>query len=443
MSQQLKIVDAPGGPELGNLPRGVEIEEITLNLAEATFKGGAELPAHQWYKLRPSFSPHLVKMLYERLATPNSVAAFDPFSGAGTTVLECKTIGVNAQGIELNPFLAKFTDLALDWSAEPRILEETRDDLLSDLQDWMDKVKGLSLDEATSALGIPIPPIHNPLRWWREDVLIDLLATKRLLKEQDEGSVGYRLMWLALSTACIDVANIKRLHPTLTFFDRGDEKISVYDSIAAKLRTIAWDLGQLNGVEGGAVAHVVEGDSLRASELVSFDGPVTLITSPPYANRYSYVWETRPHLYMMDLITTGKEAAALDLAAPGGTWGSATSVLMKGEIEPRTECLREQLAEPLAELRPVDNLMANYVVKYFNMMDEHFDELEKVLKPGSRFAYVVGNSRIKGVEVHTQAIMAHQFISKGWANVDGIISFRKRIGRRALWEIALVGERKS
>lgn len=427
------------GPDLGQLPGAVEVEEIDLNLAEATFKGAVGLPAHQWYKLRPSFSPFLVELLLDRLWEPG-MHAFDPFSGAGTTVLECKTLGIDAHGVELNPFLARFTDLALDWSTSPEELSNVRATLRNDLHDWLEKVGDMDLEEAVEALGVPIPPIHNALRWWRPDVLRDLLAVKRLLWEQESGTPAYRVMWLTLSTVCIEVANIKRLHPTLTFFDRSGEPISVLHEVESRIDMITHDLGELHELDAGASGRVLEGDALRATELLTFDEPVTLITSPPYVNRYSYVWETRPHLYMMDLISTGKEAAALDLAAPGGTWGSATSVLMKGELEPRTDVLAEQLSEPVRALREnEDFLMANYVVKYFNMMDEHFDEMGRLLPPGSRFAYVVGNSRIKGIDVHTQAIMAHQFESKRWATAERIVSFRKRIGRRALYELAIVG----
>ena len=37
-----------------------------------------------------------------------------------------------------------------------------------------------------------------------------------------------------------------------------------------------------------------------------------VITSPPYPNRYSYVWNTRPHLYMLQIFTKRSEGGDLD-----------------------------------------------------------------------------------------------------------------------------------
>ncbi len=142
---------------------------------------------------------------------------------------------------------------------------------------------------------------------------------------------------------------------------------------------------------------------------------------------------------MMDLVAGPGESAELDLAAPGGTWGKATSVLSNGTIEPRNPALRAALAEIERKLRPTSNLMANYVVKYFNMMDEHLDSVGQVLKRGSRLAYIVGNSRIKGVEVRTESVLLDVLASKDWFEPEALIVFRKRIGRRALYETAVVG----
>ncbi len=426
---------------VGSLPADVEVEQTDLNLAQSTFVGGLDIPAHRWYKLRPSFSPFLVKFLYERLATQKIESVFDPFSGAGTTVLECKMLGIDSCGIEINPFLSRFTELALDWSASPAVLARCSQQLLEQLTKISHRVARLDLEKAAAFLDVKVPPIHNVLRWWRPDVLKYLLAAKRVLYELKLDTCAYRVLWLALASVCIEVANIKRLHPTLSFYDRSGEHIDALQILRQKIEVIASDLSALYKIKVKAQARVYQGNSLSPDTFLKLHAPVALITSPPYPNRYSYVWETRPHLYMMDLMTTGTEAAQLDLDAPGGTWGTATSILTKGELEPQTTCLTLQLADPIRQLRKIDNLMANYVIKYFNMMDEHFDAMGRVLPKDSRFAYVVGNSRIKGVDVCTGSIFAQVLNSKPWAKVESLIVFRRRIGKKNLYETAVIGDK--
>ena len=76
--------------------------------------------------------------------------------------------------------------------------------------------------------------------------------------------------------------------------------------------------------------QVVHGDSRNLSEAV--DGPFELvITSPPYANRMSYIRELRPYMYWLGFLDSGRDAGELDWAAIGGTRGAATSKLVDWE----------------------------------------------------------------------------------------------------------------
>src|SRR5207244_3369709 len=85
-----------------------------------------------------------------------------------------------------------------------------------------------------------------------------------------------------------------------------------------------------------------------------------VITSPPYPNRYSYVWNTRPHLYLLGMFTNAKQASDLDQKTIGGTWGTATSSLIKGTIEPAYPVVAKEVGPVAEEIRKTDNLMANY-----------------------------------------------------------------------------------
>jgi hypothetical protein len=430
------VDNAPAGT------RDVALREVSLGLLESTFVGARDATVHRWYKLRPSFSPWLVRFLNERLSpTTDRRPLFDPYSGAGTTVIEGKKLGLDSYGIEINPFLAVYSKLALDWTAAPTSLQEARTVLRGLLEDELTRYRDLSIDQIVARTGVDIPKIHSPFRWWREDVLRDLLIVKSALKRCDKEGLALcrRLLWLTLGTECIEVANIKRLHPTLTFHDRSSDLINVHDQILRKLDVIVRDLCHVHELDRGTANLVNEGDTGSASAHINFTRPVNLITSPPYANRYSYVWETRPHLYMMELIDDRKSAADLDLAAPGGTWGTATSSLAKGIIEPKDALVGGLVNEVTMNLRRIDNLMANYVVKYFNTMQAHLAQIRVAVPGGSRFAIVVGNSRIKGVEVATESILAGMLQALPGTDVEELITFRRRIGRARLYETAIIG----
>lgn len=416
----------------------VPVEEISLGLDDATFVGGLDQRVHRWYKLRPSFSPKLVCHLIRRFNGGERRTVLDPFAGASTSPIEAALLGRPAVGVEINPFLVAYAQRALDWSATPSKANAALRRAQDALADAFKTAKRHGLEGVRKEFGVEPPPIHNVFRWWREDVLAYLLAAKAVMLAQDD-PVAARLVWLSLGTVCIEVANIKRLHPTLTFYDRSGEHIDAAGELLAKVAIVAEDLAFVAGLPKPK-AKVIEGNSRAIDEVLGGRRLVAnVITSPPYCNRYSYVWETRPHLYMMGLTTSAAEATKLDVDGIGGTWGKATSNLIKGEIAPATSLLAEQLAPVTGALRPIDNLMANYAVKYFNNMDEHFDSLGKVLKPGSNLAYVVGNSRLKQVDIPTEAILAALLQSKPWCRVNYLLVFRRRIGRRSLYETAIVG----
>jgi hypothetical protein len=417
---------------------GIAVEEISLGLDDATFVGGLDQRIHRWYKLRPSFSPKLVHYLVDRFNGGERRTVLDPFAGAATSPIEAALLGRPAVGVEINPFLVAYAQRALDWSASADVVQTACRKATALLRKAFGIAERFGLDGVRKEFGVEPPPIHNVFRWWRKDVLAYLLAAKATMLKQDD-SVEARLIWLSLGTICIEVANIKRLHPTLTFYDRSGEHIDAAGDLLRKLAAVAEDLA-FTATLPEPEAEIVEGNSRSVDAVLGGRRFLAnVITSPPYCNRYSYVWETRPHLYMMDLATTAAETTRLDVEGIGGTWGKATSNLIKGEIAPATSLLAEALAPVLGPLRPVDNLMANYAVKYFNNMDEHFDSLGKVLEPGSNFAYVVGNSRLKEVDVPTEAILASMLQSKDWAHVDYLLVFRRRIGRRSLYETAIVG----
>jgi len=82
-------------------------------------------------------------------------------------------------------------------------------------------------------------------------------------------------------------------------------------------------------------------------------------------------------------------------------------------------------------------LMCNYATKYFLDLERHLRSLRPMIARGARCAYVVGNSRLSGVEIYTETILARLFQLTGF-EVERIILFRKRGGRKRLYETAVV-----
>lgn len=155
-----------------------------------------------------------------------------------------------------------------------------------------------------------------------------------------------------------------------------------------------------------------------------------VITSPPYANRMSYIRELRPYMYRM--------------AAMPGTWigkplealGVATSRLGKWTAPPHG-FQSELLSDAVEGIRKAENkngqLLANYVSKYFSDMWSHFQSLIGVLNNGARIHYIVGNSTFYGVLVPVEQIYAEMLSQLGFSNVE-CVPIRKRNSKKELIE---------
>jgi tRNA G10 N-methylase Trm11 len=78
----------------------------------------ADRVAHDWYRFVLSFPPHLVRRYLERFSICRGNTVLDPFCGTGTTVVECKKLGINSLGVEAHPMAAFASRVKLDWTAE-------------------------------------------------------------------------------------------------------------------------------------------------------------------------------------------------------------------------------------------------------------------------------------------------------------------------------------
>ena len=77
---------------------------------------------HAWYRFVLSFPPHLVRSYLDQLGVGSFDTVLDPFCGTGTTLVECKKLGIASVGLESNPMAAFATSVKVDWSADPRLL---------------------------------------------------------------------------------------------------------------------------------------------------------------------------------------------------------------------------------------------------------------------------------------------------------------------------------
>ncbi len=410
-----------------------------LSRHAVTFKSGMDAPVHRWFRLTPSFGPDLVRQMLAELEADKSELILDPFAGASTTLIEAQMLGHKAVGFEINPLLHFVGDTSLDWNCEPASIASA----FAEIEDRFQRGRSKVSFETLAANGLVIPNIHNPTRWWRKDVLTDMLVLKREIRECRCAEPVRSLLMLALAGALVpDLTNVTLGRLQLHFIDRSSDAIDVMDTYAREVADIVEDLEFVRERGNWQQATLLHQDATALNGFRPAKPISVVVTSPPYPNRYSYVWNTRPHLYFFDFFSRAKEASDLDVKTVGGTWGTATSMLAKGVLKATHPAVDLVAGSVVAEIRKHDNLMANYLMRYFNLLAQQILALAPHLSSDARLAYVVGCSRLKGVYVETDVLLGHLFEELGIGlHLTKVERIRKRNSGKDLHESIVYAHR--
>jgi len=409
------------------------------NTADVTFKGKLGLPIHRWYRLTPSFSPHLALDIAEHFALTSSDYVLDPFSGVGTVPLCMKYEGIPSCSIELNPYLHFVSTVKT--RSYPDLTQIVR---------YFEDFTRLAREETTGLLDEGrardylreharyVPPIHKPERWWSPINLSQLVAIRKLMLNHADTGHHIDLLRMGILGILVPASNAKHNHVSLTFADEPLPPMDVTEALCRKLDDILEDL-QGASHRSSAGVTVYAGNSRDVAGVLPEHPRVSaVITSPPYPNRFSYARETRPHLFFFDFISSAKAVGLLETDAIGGTWGKATSVL-SGGVEPMNDMVRDLLAPYTAKINGSGKLMASYVTKYFNNMYEHAEGIAKVCQHHAQLAYVIGNSKFYGHPLPSDELLARIFCHFGFT-LSGISKMRRRQSKSGLYEAVVFME---
>ncbi|MDX6557139.1 MAG: hypothetical protein QOF72_188 [Blastocatellia bacterium] len=78
--------------------------------------------AHDWYRFVLSYPAHLVRDYLDRFKIDSTQTVLDPFCGTGTTLVECKKLGIPSVGVESNPMASLASKVKVDWNLNPNAL---------------------------------------------------------------------------------------------------------------------------------------------------------------------------------------------------------------------------------------------------------------------------------------------------------------------------------
>ncbi len=395
---------------------------------------------HEWYRFVLSFPPHLVQTYVDRFGLDTSNTVLDPFCGTGTTLVECKKLGIASVGLEPNPMAHFATAVKIDWKVEPseletyaravagsaqRMVEQGDVDqwaglpLLAGNGDSQARLRGLAPEQARLLLKNSISPLplHKTL------VLLEAIHGHGNQHLQRCGR-------LALATALVRRIGNLRFGPEVGI-GQIKEDAPVIATWAEGMRSMANDLRCVEG-RSGVHARAIKADARQADQVLAPESIDAVITSPPYPNEKDYTRTTRLESVILGLVRDRQELRSLKQ----NLVRSNTRGVYKADTDDRAVAehtvirdIAERIEQRRIELGKTsgfERLYPRVTQLYFGGMARHLASLRPVLRPGARLAYVVGDqASYLRVMIRTGQILADLAQSLGY-RVMGVDLFRTR-----------------
>ncbi|MBW4551163.1 MAG: site-specific DNA-methyltransferase [Aphanocapsa sp. GSE-SYN-MK-11-07L] len=375
--------------------------------------------AHDWYRFVLSYPPHLVQSYLQKFGVEPTQQVLDPFCGTGTTVVECKKLGIPSVGVEANPIAWFAGSTKLDWSPDPAQLIASAHQIAELTEPLLRQhpLRTLPADSQQIMLKNSISPL--PLH-----------KTLVLLEQIDRLATYPNHHRLALAKAAVSASNL-RFGPEVGL-GKPKQDAPVLAAWLQEISAMAEDLRQLQPLKSTSakIHHADSRQLLQVLEPASIDA---IITSPPYPNEKDYTRTTRLESVLLGLIQSKAELRALKQ----GLMRSNTRNVYKADTDdgwvakhPEIQRLAAEIEARRIELGKTsgfERVYARATQLYFGGMTKHLADLRPILRPGAQLAYVVGDqASYLRVLIRTGQLLASLAEALGYEVVE-IDLFRTRL----------------
>ena len=362
---------------------------------------------HDYHRYPAKFIPQLVEKLVDEYISNKDAHINDPFYGCGTTIVTAISRGFKASGTEINKIAylitkVKSTPIAPDYLdtkikqflANARFLENAQTTLF-----------GRNIDPL-----IPERHIDRINYWFTEENKIELGKILRVIhKEEDE---IIRDFFLVAFSHILKNCSIWLQGSTKPTRDLKKNPIKPFDALRKHLNKMQRGNNAFYKIVPKEVKNNLNNylnikvDDARRQPV--YDDSVDLIvSSSPYVTSYEYA-----DLHQLSTIW-------LDLAEDLTEYKKEFIGTSYKSYENKN--LRSKLALDIVnKMLERNQKMAKEIEAFFIDMEEVFDESFRILKQGSRCCYVIGDTRLKGVDVLNAEVFAESLQYSGF-KLDRVI----------------------
>ena len=350
---------------------------------------------HGYHRYPAKFLPNVVKKIIEEHSPANCNVIADLFAGCGTTLVEAKAHGKKSIGTDINP-VARLITKVKTTPIDPEHLQHAYEELVTSF-DVYNEANYLNIQK------------HERLDYWffpsekaKIAFLYDTvnhLDVEENIKEFFYVCISHILKncsrWLQSGTKP-QVDPNKVIPNPFDEFKRHCQKM---------IKSNAAFYNYLNTNGYIEVSSRILLKDARQTEIES--GSIDMIiTSPPYVTSYEYADIHQLTAYWMEYVSSLSEFRKQFI---GTSYSGNTSLEVKGSVQ------AQKIVDALAEK---SNHIARDVAQYFNDMQEVANEMARILVPKGKACIVIGNTKIKEVQIKSAEVFYGFLMNAGLHEVE-------------------------
>jgi len=362
---------------------------------------------HDYHRYPAKFIPQLVERLIDEYIPQKDAHINDPFMGCGTTIVTAISRGFKASGTDINKIAYLITKVK-STPIEPVYLNKKIEQLLSKLK-FLSETQTTLFNDKVEPL-IPQKHIDRINYWFLEKTKNDLGKILRVIYDEDDEII--RDFFLVAFSHILKSCSIWLQGSTKPTRDLKKKPNRPYDALRKHLIRMQSGNNDFYKVVPHHVRknlndylNIKVGDARR--QPVPDNSVDLIVSSSPYVTSYEYA-----DLHQLSTIW-------LELADDLTEYKKDFIGTSYKNYENKR--LRSLIAMDIVdEMSKKSKKMAKEIEAFFIDMQEVFDESFRILKQGGRCCYVIGDTKLKGIDILNAEVFAESLQYSGF-KLDRII----------------------
>ena len=335
---------------------------------------------HGYHRYPAKFLPDVVRKIIEEYAKGSNLIA-DLFAGCGTTLVEAKIHGISSVGVDINP-VAKLITKVKTTPLAPDNLQQAYTALVN----LFDKYNESDYEDIKK---------HERIDYWftpPQKAKIAFLYDTVFHLEVDDDTKDFFYVCISHILKNCSWWLQSGTKPQRDMEKEPEDPFNEFKRHCNKM--IGWNEKFYNELSKigylGIPCEIYLGDARHTS--ITSESIDAIITSPPYVTSYEYADIHQLTAYWMEYISDIHEFRKKFI---GSSYSGNDSLIVPNS---------KQAQKIVNDLSENSKHIARDVAQYFNDMQEVAKEMARVLAPNGHACIVIGNTKIKEVQIKSAEV---------------------------------------